>query len=126
MLANRRIEALERENQIQQQIFEQSMNREQQIIAMREANNSSIEESLAFEKEAQAKSLQEQQKIAKKKARIEIFMNGMQLLNSYVQQGKGVGNVIGDMTALTSALEQIVPALWTGTDTTVGDAVGIK
>jgi hypothetical protein len=126
MLANRRIEALERENQIQQQIFEQSMARESQIISMREANNSSLENSLAFEKEAQAKALQEQSKIAKKKARIEMFMNGMQLLNSYVQQGKGVGNVIGDMTALTSALEQIVPAFWTGTDTTVGDAVGVK
>jgi hypothetical protein len=55
-----------------------------------------------------------------------MFMNGMQMLNSYVQQGKGVGNVIGDMTVLTTALEKIVPAFWTGTDTTVGDAIGMK
>ena len=125
-LVDKRIEALDREAEAQQRIYEQSKEREQQIIAQRAASDASISESLAFEKQAQAQALKEQEKIAKKKARFELINTGLTLLNSEIQQGGNVGTTLSNMTTLIAGLESIVPAFWEGTDTTVGDSLGFK
>jgi len=125
-LSEKRLAALDREAEAQRRLYDESKAREQEIIAQRSASDSSREKSLAFEKEAQAQALKEQEKIAKKRARIELFNSGLNLLNNYVQEGKGVGDVVGDMGTLVSALDSLTPAFWEGTDTTVGDSLGVK
>jgi len=124
-LTDRRIEELDRLAEVEQRKFDESKDRENQIIELRKAGAINTEESLAYEREAQAKALAEQERIAKKKRRLELFNTSLNLMNSYVQQGNAnsLGKTISDITALTSFINTL-PTFWTGTDTTVGDAVG--
>lgn len=127
MLIDRRIEALDRENEAQQRNYDEAKSREQELIELRKAGVVNLEESIAFEREAQAKALQEQEKIAKKKQRLELTNSAIQMFNASVQQGGAnpLGKTIADVTALVGFIRTL-PAFWTGTDSTVGDALGIK
>jgi TP901 family phage tail tape measure protein len=126
-LTEQRIEALERENAVQQRIYDESKTRENEIIELRKAGALNTAESLAFEREAQAKALKEQEKIAKKKQRLELLNTSLNMFNSAVQSGNGdpLGKTIGDVTALVGFIKSI-PLFWKGTDATVGDTLGTK
>jgi len=126
-LTEQRIQALERENEVQQRIYDESKTREQEIIELRKAGALNTAESLAFEREAQANALKEQEKIAKKKQRLELLNTSLNMFNSAVQNGNGdpLGKTIGDVTALVGFIKSI-PLFWKGTDATVGDTLGTK
>ena len=126
-LTEQRIQALERENEVQQRIYDESKTREQEIIELRKAGALNTAESLAFEREAQANALKEQEKIAKKKQRLELLNTSLNMFNSAVQSGNGdpLGKTIGDVTALVGFIKSI-PLFWKGTDATVGDTLGTK
>ena len=123
---NKRIEAIDKEAEAQRALYEQSIQEQQNIINMRGVKDAELSKSLAFEKQAQAEALKAQEKLAKKKARIELFNSGLTLLNSEIQNGGSVGSTIGGISELISFLNGVTPAFWSGTDTTVGDALGIK
>jgi TP901 family phage tail tape measure protein len=126
-LTEQRIQALERENEVQQRIYDESKTREQEIIELRKAGALNTAESLAFERETQANALKEQEKIAKKKQRLELLNTSLNMFNSAVQNGNGdpLGKTIGDVTALVGFIKSI-PLFWKGTDATVGDTLGTK
>jgi hypothetical protein len=126
-LTEQRIAALDRENEAQQRIYDESKSREQEIIELRKAGALNTAESLAFEREAQANALKEQEKIAKKRQRLELLNTSVNMFNAAVQNGNGdpLGKTIGDVTALVGFIKSI-PLFWKGTDTTVGDTLGTK
>jgi len=127
MLIDRRIEALDRENEAQQRNYDEAKSREQELIELRKAGVVVEAESIAFEKKAQAEALKEQEKIAKKKQRLELTNSAIQMFNASVQQGGAnpLGKTMADVTALIGFIRTI-PTFWTGTDSTVGDTLGIK
>lgn len=126
-LIDKRIEALDRENEAQQRNYDEAKSREQEIIELRKAGAVNTEESLAFEREAQAKALKEQEKIAKKKQHLELVNSALNMFNSAVQSGNGnpLGKTIADVSALVGFINTL-PTFWTGTDTTVGDSLGTQ
>jgi hypothetical protein len=127
MLSQRRIEALDREADAERRKYEESRNREQDIIELRKQGAANTEESLAFERKAQAEALREQERIARKRQRLELINTSIQAFNAAVQRGDGnpLAGTIGDITALVGFINSL-PAFWEGTDTTVGDALGLK
>ena len=126
-LTNRRIDALNREEEAERRKYEESRNREQQLIELRKAGAANVEESLAFERKAQAEALREQERIARRRQKLELVNTSIQAFNAAVQRGDGnpLAGTIGDITALVGFINSL-PAFWEGTDTTVGDALGIK
>lgn len=126
-IIDQRIQALDRLNEAEQAKFDAAKSREEEIMQLRDVSAASQADSLAFEREEQAKALAEQEKIAKKKQRLELLSTSLDIMNSKIQAGdsNAVGSTLGDITALMSGLSAL-PAFWTGTDTTVGDALGLK
>lgn len=127
MLIDKRIEALDREAEAQKRNYDEAKQREQEIIELRKAGAVNTAESLAFEREAQAKALKEQEKIAKKKQRLELTNSAINMFNSAVQNGNGnpLGKTMADVSALVGFIRTL-PAFWSGTDTTVGDSLGTQ
>jgi hypothetical protein len=126
-LTDRRIEAIDREIEAEKKKEEASKQRMNEIIAMRELDSNSLAQSLAFEKAEQAKALAEQEKLQRKKQRLELFNTAVNLMNSQIAQGNGepLARTMADVSALMGFIRSL-PMFWEGTDTTVGDAVGTK
>jgi len=112
---------------LEQQKHDESIAREQQLIAMRTNGAANVEESIAFERKAQAEALAEQEKIARRKQRLELITASINMFNNQVQRGNGnaLGGTIADVTTLVGFLNSL-PAFWDGTETTVGDKLGSK
>jgi hypothetical protein len=126
-LVDKRIEAIDREIEAEKKKEEASKQRVNEIIAMRQLDSNSLAQSLAFEKQEQAKALAEQEKLQRKKQRLELFNTAVNLMNSQIAQGNGepLARTMADVSALMGFIRSL-PMFWEGTDTTVGDAVGTK
>lgn len=125
--SQKRIEALDAESEAEQKKYDDAVAREQEVIALRTAGVKGMDADLAYQRKIQAQALAEQEKIAKKKQRIELITAGINAFNNQVQQGaenptSGTINSIGTLISFLSS----IPAFWTGTDTTVGDSLGMK
>jgi len=127
LLTDQRIKKLDELDAAEQRNYDNATNRIAELTQMRTDGAANVEESLAYEKEAQAKAFAEQQRIAKKKQRLELINSGLNLMNSKIQAGdqNSVTSTLADVTTLIAGLNSL-PAFWSGTDTTVGDAIGVK
>ena len=94
---------------------------------MREMDSNSMAQSIAFEKAEQAKALAAQEKLQRKKQRLELLNTSIGMLNAQIAAGNGnpLGKTMADVTTLIGFIKSI-PMFWEGTDTTVGDSVGSK
>ncbi len=126
-LVDKRIEAIDREIEAEKRKYDESKQRVNEIIAMRELDSNSLAQSIAFEKAEQAKALAEQEKLQRRKQRLEMFNTAVNLMNSQIAQGNGepLARTMADVSALMGFIRSL-PMFWEGTDTTVGDAVGTK
>ena len=124
---DRRLEMLNEEEAAEQRKADAAVTAQERIIAAREAGVDSQSESLAFEKKAEAEALAEQERIQKRKQRLQLFNAGIEAFNAQVQQGStnAAGSTISQLGTLLSFLSAI-PAFWEGTETTVGDSLGNK
>ena len=126
-LTDRRIEAIDREIEAEKRKYEESKQNIDAIIAMREMDSNSMAQSIAFEKAEQAKALAAQEKLQRKKQRLELLNTSIGMLNAQVAAGNGnaLGKTMADVTTLIGFIKSI-PMFWEGTETTVGDSVGTK
>ena len=126
-LVDKRIEAIDREIEAEKRKYEESKQRQNEIIAMRELDSNSLADSLAFEKKEQAKALAEQEKLQRRKQRLELLNTSIGMLNAQIAAGNGdpLAKTMVDITTLIGFIKSL-PMFWEGTDTTVGDAVGTK
>lgn len=126
-LTDRRIEAIDREIEAEKRKYEESKQNIDAIIAMREMDSNSMAQSIAFEKAEQAKALAAQEKLQRKKQRLELLNTSIGMLNAQIAAGNGnpLGKTMADVTTLIGFIKSI-PMFWEGTETTVGDSVGTK
>jgi hypothetical protein len=126
-LTDKRIEAIDREIEAEKRKYEESKQNIDAIIAMREMDSNSMAQSIAFEKAEQAKALAAQEKLQRKKQRLELLNTSIGILNAQVAAGNGnpLGKTMADVTTLIGFIKSI-PMFWEGTETTVGDSVGTK
>lgn len=124
---DRRMDMLNQEEEAERRKADAAVQAQERIIAARNAGVTNAEESLAFEKKAEAEALAEQERIQKRKQRLQLFNAGVQAFNAEVQQGVNnpAGSTIAQLSVLLGFLNSI-PGFWTGTETTVGDALGNK
>ena len=124
---DRRLEMLNEEESAEQRKADAAVAAQERIIAARNAGVTNAEESLAFERKAEAEALAEQERIQKRKQRLQLFNAGIEAFNAQVQQGStnAAGSTISQLGTLLSFLSAI-PAFWEGTETTVGDSLGNK
>jgi hypothetical protein len=94
---------------------------------MREMDSDSMAQSIAFEKKQQAEALAAQEKLQRRKQRLELLNTSIGMLNAQIAAGNGnpLGKTMADVTALIGFIKSI-PMFWEGTETTVGDSVGTK
>jgi len=123
----RRLEILNAEEEAEKRKADAAVREQDRIIAARNAGVQNAEDSLAFEKKAEAEALAEQERILKRKQRIQLVSATLEAFNSQVQQGVNnpAGSTIAQLGTLLGFLNSI-PAFWTGTETTVGDSLGNK
>jgi hypothetical protein len=126
-LTDKRIESIDREIEAEKRKYEESKQNIDAIIAMREMDSNSMAQSIAFEKAEQAKALAAQEKLQRKKQRLELLNTSIGMLNAQVAAGNGnaLGKTMADVTTLIGFIKSI-PMFWEGTETTVGDSVGTK
>ena len=126
-LTDKRIEAIDREIEAEKRKYDESKQNIDAIIAMREMDSNSMAQSIAFEKAEQAKALAAQEKLQRKKQRLELLNTSIGLLNAQVAAGNGdpLAKTMADVTTLIGFIKSI-PMFWEGTETTVGDSVGTK
>jgi hypothetical protein len=126
-LTDKRIEAIDREIEAEKRKYEESKQNIDAIIAMREMDSNSMAQSIAFEKAEQAKALAAQEKLQRKKQRLELLNTSIGMLNAQIAAGNGnpLGKTMADVTTLIGFIKSI-PMFWEGTETTVGDSVGTK
>jgi hypothetical protein len=126
-LTDKRIEAIDREIEAEKRKYEESKQNIDAIIAMREMDSNSMSQSIAFEKAEQAKALAAQEKLQRKKQRLELLNTSIGMLNAQIAAGNGdpLAKTMVDITTLIGFIKSI-PMFWEGTDTTVGDSVGSK
>jgi hypothetical protein len=126
-LTDRRIEAIDREIEAEKRKYDESKQNIDAIIAMREMDSDSMAQSIAFEKKQQAEALAAQEKLQRRKQRLELLNTSIGMLNAQIAAGNGnpLGKTMADVTALIGFIKSI-PMFWEGTETTVGDTVGTK
>jgi hypothetical protein len=126
-LTDKRIEAIDREIEAEKRKYDESKQNIDAIIAMREMDSNSMAQSIAFEKAEQAKALAAQEKLQRKKQRLELLNTSIGMLNAQIAAGNGdpLAKTMVDITTLIGFIKSI-PMFWEGTDTTVGDSVGSK
>lgn len=126
-LTDKRIEAIDREIEAEKRKYEESKQNIDAIIAMREMDSNSMAQSIAFEKAEQAKALAAQEKLQRKKQRLELLNTSIGMLNAQIAAGNGdpLAKTMVDITTLIGFIKSI-PMFWEGTETTVGDSVGSK
>lgn len=126
-LTDRRIEAIDREIEAEKRKYDESKQNIDAIIAMREMDSNSMAQSIAFEKKQQAEALAAQEKLQRRKQRLELLNTSISMLNAQVAAGNGnaLGKTMADVTTLIGFIKSI-PMFWEGTETTVGDTVGTK
>ena len=126
-LTDKRIEAIDREIEAEKRKYDESKQNIDAIIAMREMDSNSMAQSIAFEKAEQAKALAAQEKLQRKKQRLELLNTSIGMLNAQIAAGNGdpLAKTMVDITTLIGFIKSI-PMFWEGTETTVGDSVGSK
>jgi hypothetical protein len=126
-LTDKRIEAIDREIEAEKRKYEESKQNIDAIIAMREMDSNSMAQAIAFEKAEQAKALAAQEKLQRKKQRLELLNTSIGMLNAQIAAGNGdpLAKTMVDITTLIGFIKSI-PMFWEGTETTVGDSVGSK
>jgi hypothetical protein len=125
--SDERIKMLDREIDKIDELVNASKNREQELSELRAKEGANVAESLAFEQEKQAEALARKQELERKKRRTELATAVVNLVSAKIEQGSTnpTGEAFTEIAAIQGFIQSL-PQFWEGTDTTVGDKLGMK
>lgn len=127
LYADERIKMLDEEISKIDELIDASKKRESELSELRAKEGADVAESLAFEQQKQAEALARKEELERKKRRTELATAVINLVSSKIEQGSA--NPTGEAFAEIASIQgfiQSLPTFWGGTDTTIGDAVGMK
>lgn len=125
--SDERIKMLDKEIAKIDELVNASKDREKELSELRSKEGADVAESLAFEQEKQAEALARKQELERKKRRTELATAVIQLVTSKIEQGSNnpTGEAFTEIASIQGFIQSL-PQFWEGTDTTVGDKLGMK
>jgi len=127
LYSDERIKMLDREIEKIDELVNASKDREKELSELRSKEGADVAESLAFEQEKQAEALARKQELERKKRRTELATAVVNLVSAKIEQGSTnpTGEAFTEIAAIQGFIQSL-PQFWEGTDTTVGDKLGMK